>query len=131
VPVEYLIEQLEKSGTCASFQRSRGQQEGMKKLKKIVNKYIPSDINDNIDKMIGKDLSPGKSCPSSIAYVLKNILKELNNEKENDKVIYEKISKQEYINEKEGIKNQCPECDKELRFEGGCQTCTCGWSKCE
>ena len=26
----------------------------------------------------------------------------------------------------------CPECGRELAFEGGCNTCkNCGWSKCD
>lgn len=49
VPVNYLVEQLNKSGTCPSFQYKKGK---------------------------GEILSKGKSCSSAIANVLKDILKE-------------------------------------------------------
>ncbi len=53
VPLEYVVEQLSKSGTCASFQYARGK---------------------------GKALSPGKSCLSAIAIILKDIMKELHDD---------------------------------------------------
>jgi ribonucleoside-diphosphate reductase alpha chain len=53
VPVEYLIEQLDKAGTCPSFQYKRGK---------------------------GETLSKGKSCASAIANVLKDVLKEFKEE---------------------------------------------------
>lgn len=88
VPVEYVIQQLNKSGTCPSFQYKRGK---------------------------GEKLSKGKSCPSAIANILNDILKE-----------FEKNEKEEVT-----IKNICPECGTELRFEGGCSSCSnCGWSRC-
>ena len=50
IDIDYIIEQLEKSGTCPSYQFKRGK---------------------------GEKLSKGKSCPSAIANVLKKIQKEL------------------------------------------------------
>jgi ribonucleoside-diphosphate reductase alpha chain len=49
VPIEYIVDQLNKSGTCASFQYKRGK---------------------------GEKLSSGKSCASAIANVLSSILNE-------------------------------------------------------
>ena len=55
IPVNYLIEQLNKSGTCPSFQYKKGK---------------------------GEKLSKGKSCASAMANVLKDILKEFNDHEE-------------------------------------------------
>ena len=49
VPIEYVIEQLQKAGTCPSYQHARG---------------------------AGKPVSPGKSCPSAIAKILQQIVDE-------------------------------------------------------
>ena len=49
VPIEYVIEQLQKSGTCPSYQYARGS---------------------------GKKVSPGKSCPSAMAKILQQIVDE-------------------------------------------------------
>lgn len=49
IPVEYIVEQLQKSGTCPSYQYARGS---------------------------GKKVSPGKSCPSAIGKILQDILTE-------------------------------------------------------
>jgi ribonucleoside-diphosphate reductase alpha chain len=76
VPIGYLIEQLEKSGSCASYQALRGRQSGMTQIKNMIKNNVSKDIIHNIDKLIGTPISQGKSCPSSIAVVLKNIIKE-------------------------------------------------------
>jgi ribonucleoside-diphosphate reductase alpha chain len=98
VPIEHIIEQLEKSGTCPSFQYARGQK---------------------------KTLSKGKSCPSAIANVLKNILVEAKEEEE-------EIEETEAIAPKKILShNICPDCGAELVHENGCNSCKiCGWSKC-
>lgn len=117
VPIEYIVEQLNKSGTCPSFQFQRGK---------------------------GEKLSNGKSCPSAIGCVLRDILKELKDlENEDEANMQTETSnevKVEYIKMVEEpskeIKNiangdGCPECGGEIRHEGGCLTCpNCGWSKC-
>jgi len=94
VPVEYLVQQLEKSGTCASYQYKRGK---------------------------GEKLANGKSCPSAIANVLKKILKEFKeNEKEENEEDFP-TKKENIINKSkcpecgedlrfEGGCNTCPEC---------------------
>lgn len=103
VPVEYIITQLQKSGTCPSFQYSRGK---------------------------GQALSKGRSCPSAIAHVLSDIVEELklNEDETTAEVTCEKT--EESAARYEGGK--CPECgEKEVVHEGGCLTCRhCGWSKC-
>jgi ribonucleoside-diphosphate reductase alpha chain len=53
VPAEYLVQQLEKAGTCPSFQYKKGK---------------------------GEKLCKGKSCSSAIANVLKDVLKEFKEE---------------------------------------------------
>ena len=118
VPIEYLIEQLNKSGTCPSFQFQRGK---------------------------GCKLSSGKSCPSAIACVLRDIQKELEEsmkDDEDDSEMIDTNAKPEvkYINmvkptDKDIVKiakgEGCPECGEEIRHEGGCLVCpSCGWSKC-
>lgn len=50
VPIEYIIEQLQKAGSCPSYQYARGK---------------------------GIEVSKGRSCPSAIAYMLQQILDEL------------------------------------------------------
>ena len=123
VPIEYIIEQLNKTDACPSFQFARGK---------------------------GKELSAGKSCPSAIANVLKELLKEIKRNKQAKVTHYEihfplefvkvESPKKEEIQaeveeSKKEIKTKnitCPECGQELRFESGCVTCpNCGWSKCE
>lgn len=108
VPVEYVIEQLQKSGTCPSFQYQRGK---------------------------GKPLSQGKSCPSAIAYVLQNILNELRqdgNETAEDKPESKAPDSGSVTLSEVSRKGVCPECGSgEIAFEGGCVTCkACGYSKC-
>ncbi|MDD4779045.1 MAG: adenosylcobalamin-dependent ribonucleoside-diphosphate reductase [Tissierellia bacterium] len=110
VPVEYIIEQLNKSGTCPSFQYKKGK---------------------------GELLCKGKSCPSAIANVLKDILQEFNEEEQsiqNPKIIPENIEnpiKKIKQIDKKYDKFHCPECGEILRNEGGCTICNlCGYSKC-
>lgn len=92
IPIEKLIEQLNKSGTCPSYSFHRGK---------------------------GAKLSKGKSCASSIANVLQDIINEPQNEEEAEEI------------KTEIVKYPCPECGSELHFEGGCNSCkNCGWSKC-
>lgn len=102
VPIEYVIEQLQKSGTCPSFQYAKGK---------------------------GKKLSAGKSCPSAIANVLKEIIKEnvMQDELKDDKDVLPPKSNQDTPDQTQ----ICPDCGEAVRFEGGCIVCpNCGWSKC-
>lgn len=144
VPVEYVIEQLQKSGTCPSFQYSRGK---------------------------GEKLSKGRSCPSAIAYILQDIIDEFKrnaaeenaNAAEDDSISFvdgaveENAGTGTVFNEppaavvaappipptsvvatsKDAERlsvngGTCPECKaQEVVPEGGCLTCkSCGWSKC-
>jgi len=117
VPIEYLVTQLDKAGTCPSFQYKRGK---------------------------GEKLSKGKSCSSAIANVINDIIKEFKeNEEDNDDDIYaHKVEiavlpkkKNEPKNEpkiESNTSDKCPECGEPLRAEGGCVLCaSCGWSKCD
>jgi ribonucleoside-diphosphate reductase alpha chain len=70
-----------------------------------------------------KDTSKGKCCPDAIANALVEMQKEVLNE------LFEVEEEEHIINKK--IKNPCPNCGEELRFEEGCNSCpNCGWSKC-
>lgn len=104
VPLEYLIDQLTKSGSCPSFQYKRGK---------------------------GEKLAKGKSCPSAIANVLKDIMKEFA-DYEYEEVHQNDVKKvKQEVEIKAVSKSVCPECNEELRFEGGCNLCpSCGWSAC-
>lgn len=100
VSIEYIIEQLLKSGSCPSFQYARGQ---------------------------GKHLAKGKSCASAIAYKLQDLVKELEQDSDEDV----ELPQQEVIaSEPDG--DICPECgQKAIVHEGGCMCCkACGYSKC-
>jgi ribonucleoside-diphosphate reductase alpha chain len=112
VPVEYLIEQLNKSGVCPSFQYKKGK---------------------------GEKLCKGKSCPSAIANILKDIQKEFveeeySNSNKGFKFTPEDIDKaikEVRQMEKKYSKDYCPECGEPLKNEGGCNICSsCGYSKC-
>lgn len=108
VPVEYIINQLQQTGTCPSFQYARGK---------------------------GQQLSKGASCPSAIAYVLQSIMDDFKVE-ECEEYIEEvcEVEPEEVKNYKPKIhfanKDVCPECGSELIHEGGCVICQCGWSRC-
>lgn len=100
VPIEYIIEQLLKSGSCPSFQYARGQ---------------------------GKHLAKGKSCASAIAYKLQDLVKELEQDSDED---VELPQQDDVVSELDG--EICPECgQKAIVHEGGCMCCkACGYSKC-
>jgi len=104
VPISYLAEQLNKSGVCPSFQYKKGK---------------------------GEKLCKGKSCPSAIGNILKDVLKEFEIqhnelvEEETKPISNETITNNNVLNE-----TKCPECGETLRFEGGCQSCICGYSRC-
>jgi len=125
IPIEYLIQQLEKSGVCPSYQNVRGKQTGALKIKNLVENYISDEILDSIDEYIGKPLSNGKSCASALAYVLKNIAKEFAGE------AYEDI-KYEVITKNDILKNEHYECKHEnMKMVEGCTVCPdCGFSHC-
>lgn len=83
------------------------------------------------------DTSKGSSCPTAIAYALRELQNEIyetvGDQEEPDALEQEDLSPA--LNE-EGVQGAaassvCPECGGELRFEGGCNLCpACGWSKC-
>ena len=87
VSVNDVIDQLESVPTCAAYY-------GKKKE--------------------GKKVSPGRSCPSAVAYQLKKYQKYLD-------------GKDEEITEKVLV---CPECGGQLIPAEGCFSCNCGYSKC-
>lgn len=105
VPIEYAIEQLQKAGTCPSFQYAKGK---------------------------GKKLSVGKSCASAIANVLSEILKEIEHADTEDFTENRQVQPCDKCEESQTAKLKCPECGAELVKEGGCNICkSCGYSKCD
>jgi ribonucleoside-diphosphate reductase alpha chain len=125
IPIEYLVQQLEKSGSCASYQNVRGRQIGALKIKNMMVDNVDQTILQKIDEYIGKPLSNGKSCASAIGQVLKNIIQEFDGEEYED-IQYEKIEKNEIL------KNEYTECKHEnIKMVEGCVVCPdCGYSKC-
>ncbi len=119
VPMQDILKQLRKAGSCPAYQYARGK---------------------------GKNLSEGKSCASAMAIKLEGLIKELNSKKsgaehekeeKNDSDNDEFKSESPFLSaEKDysctGVSKKCPECGStDMVFEGGCQSCKqCGWSKC-
>lgn len=75
------------------------------------------------------DTSKGNSCPQAIGYALVELNKKIQDRCFADD---EEESIKEIQNTESTIQYKCPECGKELTFEGGCVIChNCGWSRCE
>ena len=75
------------------------------------------------------DTSKGNSCPQAIGYALIELNKKIQDRcfADDEEVVIEEIKNTEPTTQYE-----CPECGKELAFEGGCVIChNCGWSRCE
>lgn len=101
IPLEYVVEQLQKAGTCPSYQYAKGK---------------------------GRELSVGKSCPSAIAHILTEVMKEFGSDTTGAELHKEKQDKT--VTEKPST-SKCPECGAAVMHDGGCLVCNeCGWSKC-
>src|SRR5699024_3529330 len=107
IDIYSIVDQLKSSGTCPSYA---------------------------VRSATKKDTSKGSSCPVAIGNALLEMYEEFRHEIE----IEEETSETKAISNnddaqqvKETInENACPECGREVRFEGGCVTCpNCGWSK--
>ena len=76
------------------------------------------------------DTSKGNSCPQAIGYALVELNKKIQDRcfaDDDEEEIATKINDAEST-----IQYECPECGRELTFEGGCVIChSCGWSRCE
>lgn len=134
VPIEYVVEQLTKSGTCASYQSQKNKQSAVDKIMNMTKGFLPDELVDKINDYRGESLSSGKSCPSAISNIITSIIAEIGMDDDDNEVIkipYEKVSRKEVEIVKQDVSNPCPECDMPLKFEGGCVTCSnCGFSKC-
>lgn len=102
VDIYSIVDQLKSSGTCPSYA---------------------------VRSATKKDTSKGSSCPVAIGNALldmyNELLDEISPEPEDDMI-------DETKTEVKNVKNPCPQCGQELRFEGGCMTCpNCGWTKCD
>ena len=70
-----------------------------------------------------KDTSPGTSCPSAIAYALKDL---------HNKAKELKLDSEAEEDTSSTSAFKCPECGMPLTQEGGCCVCkNCGWTKCD
>ncbi len=84
-----------------------------------------------------RDTSKGSCCPVALGNVLLDMYNEiqsdLNEDFEYKKPVKKEIKQSKEIVVKEKvIKNPCPQCGEELRFEGGCNFCpNCSYSKCD
>ena len=75
------------------------------------------------------DTSKGNSCPQAIGYALVELNKKIQDRcfADDEEEVVKEIK-----NTESAIRYECPECGKELTFEGGCVIChNCGWSRCE
>ena len=75
------------------------------------------------------DTSKGNSCPQAIGYALVELNKKIQDRcfADDEEEVVKEIK-----NTESTIRYECPECGKELTFEGGCVIChNCGWSRCE
>ena len=75
------------------------------------------------------DTSKGSSCPQAIGYALVELNKKIQDRcfADDEEEVVKEIKDTEPTSQYE-----CPECGKELAFEGGCVIChNCGWSRCE
>lgn len=79
------------------------------------------------------DTSKGSCCPTAVAYALKDMYEEMQNEisdGESNKDV-QPVSNTVKPTKKRPNSVSCPECGEPLIFEGGCNVCkACGWSKC-
>lgn len=96
VGIDAILDQLKSSGTCPSYA---------------------------VRTAVKKDTSQGSCCPMALAFALKEMYLEMQDElgllETYDEKPYKAI-------------NPCPSCGGELKFEGGCNSCpSCGWSKCD
>lgn len=104
VGIDEIIDQLQSCGACPSY---------------------------SVRSATKHDTSKGASCPIAIAYALKDMYDEIQNElfyldevEECDEIVE--------IKKEISLKSKCPNCSEELTFEGGCNICkACGWSKCD
>jgi ribonucleoside-diphosphate reductase alpha chain len=126
IPLEKVVDQLNSSGKCASYLYQKGK---------------------------GKDVAPGKSCPSAIGLMLLDVQKKIKSLRKlgidpstfNDIIAGVdmtqadlcKVDTKDQPEEdlREGLLNSkvvCPECKKKMRAESGCVVCDhCGYSKCD
>lgn len=93
IPLEKVVDQLVSAGACPAYQFAKGK---------------------------GEPVSPGKSCASAIANVLKNLPQQ------------KEQSKNTVSNTLKPAGSKCPECGATLIHESGCVQCPdCGWSRCD
>lgn len=96
-------------------------------------------IDDIVDQLMSTGACPsyakrgkskGSCCPMAVAYALKDMHKQFNDNFINGTTIVKTTE-----NTNKNTKNSsvlCPNCGEELVFEGGCNSCkACGWSKCD
>lgn len=114
VPAENVINQLEDSPVCTSYDR--------RKMKK-------------------GDTSKGICCPSAVGYALRDMCKQFDKLFFVGDGVTKDILTIETCEEESGVKEvaeskyesgvKCPDCGADLVFEGGCNTCkSCGYSDC-
>lgn len=108
VDIKAIVDQLESCGVCPSYA---------------------------VRTATKKDTSKGACCPTAVAYALKEMYDEMQDElglKELEEVGSNLKDATDNMETNDYATQLCPECNEPLIFEGGCNICkSCGWSKCE
>lgn len=80
------------------------------------------------------DTSIGNSCPTAIAYALRELQEEIHQILKNGDTsegVIDAVDEPAGKVDATSPESKCPECGGNLRHEGGCNICpACGWSKC-
>ena len=79
-----------------------------------------------VRKATKKDTSKGACCASAVGFALMDMYAEMQLKIDSDDSSTEVKNTELVV-----VNNPCPLCGDELKFEGGCHSCMCGWSKCD
>jgi len=112
---EAIIDQLT-SVSCPNYMRRRATD------KDIVGKSCP----DIIGRVLAQELKNWQQYGPQLSTSISAAWEEVCATKENS----QKVNKEENREEELIKKGICPECGASLRYQEGCVTCTCGFSKC-
>lgn len=95
-------------------------------------KSAPACPSYSVRTATKRDTSKGNCCPAAVANALIEMQKEVFYELGVDQDEVEEVKAEPKKLIQIQIKNKCPECGLELKFEGGCNSCSnCSYSKCD
>lgn len=114
IDIEDIVDQLKSCGTCPSYAVRRA-----KFGDTSIGSSCPVAVGNALIAMHEEMIQQVNFCKGIVSW--KELKESVELEKED---IVEPVKKLETA--------KCPECEGELVFEGGCNTCkSCGWSKCD